>query len=146
MEGRTYRYFKGKVLYPFGYGLSYTKFDYSNLKLSKNNINTKDSVIVSVNVKNSGNYDGDEVVQLYVKSLVLSPQTTDHRPLKALKGFKRISLKKGESKTVQFTLKAEALKYYDEQKNDFVIEPGTYEIQIGASSDDIRLHDNLIVK
>ena len=142
MSGRTYRYFKGQAIYPFGYGLSYTKFEYSGLKLNKNNINTKDSITVSVHIKNTGNFNGDEVVQLYVKNTSSKlPQ-----PNKDLRGFKRINIKKGETQTVQFTLKADAFKYFDEKKDDFIIEPGKYEIQIGASSDDIRLKEILQIE
>jgi beta-glucosidase len=135
MQNRTYRYFTGKPLFPFGYGLSYTRFRYSDLKITKAKINTSDSIELSVTVKNTGKYDGDEVVQLYVKNL----SSKQPQPIKSLKGFKRICLKKGESKTVLLPLKAGDLKYFDEDKNDFIIEPGDYEIQVGASSDDIRV-------
>jgi beta-glucosidase len=150
MKNRTYRYFNGKLIYSFGHGLSYTNFEYSDLKLSKNNINSKESATVSVNIKNTGNYDGEEVVQLYVRkqSTDDSQQSTVNKlyPIKSLRGFSKINLKKGETKTVQIELKAEDLRYFDEQKNDFVVEPGKYEIQVGASSDDIKLHETLEVK
>ena len=141
MEGRTYKYFRGKALYPFGYGLSYTSFQYSNIKLSKEKINAKESITVNVSVTNIGNRDGEEVVQLYVKNLA----SKQPEAIKSLKGFKRISIKKGESKTVELTLKADDLKYYDESKDDFTIEPGNYEIQVGASSDDIKLKGVLTI-
>ena len=135
MEGHTYRYFRGKALFPFGYGISYTKFEYTNIKLSKTKISANESITVTATIKNTGSKDGDEVVQLYVKDLT-SKQV---QPIKSLKGFKRISLKKGESKSVELTLKADDLKYYDETKDDYIIEQGNYEIQVGASSDDIKL-------
>lgn len=141
MKGRTYRYFKGEALYPFGYGLSYTKFDYSNMKLSKKQANSKSVVTVTLDVKNIGNYDGDEVVQLYVKSI----SSKREQPNKSLKGFKRINIKKGETKQVSINLKVEDLRTYDEKKGDYTIEKGQYEIQIGASSNDIKLKDIITV-
>ncbi len=134
MEGRTYRYFKGEPLYPFGYGLSYTKFEYSEITTSKDSIGSNDLVTASVDVKNIGCCDGDEVVQLYVRQ----PHSAKPQPIKSLRGFKRIFIKKGESRTIQFSLKTDDLKYFDEQKNDFVVDPQKYEIQIGSSSHDIR--------
>jgi beta-glucosidase len=141
MDCRTYKYFKGKTLFPFGYGLSYTKFEYSDITLSNLIMNKTESITIRVTVKNTGNYDGDEVVQLYVKSL----NSKQPQPIKSLKGFKRISVKKGESTTVEFILKAYDLKYFDEFKDDFFIEPGNYELQLGASSDDIRSKGRLTV-
>ncbi len=142
MKGRTYMYSDKTPLYPFGYGLSYTKFEYSGLNLSKPALNQADSLFVSVKIKNTGNYDGDEVIQLYVKNKV----SQQPQPIKALRGFKRVSLKKGETKTVQIPLKSEALRIFDEGKNKFVVDAGTYEIQVGASSSDIRLKTELSVK
>ncbi len=143
MKGRTYMYSDKTPLYPFGYGLSYTKFEYSGLKLSKPALNyASDTVSVSVNVKNTGTYDGDEVIQLYVRDKTSQlPQ-----PIKALKGFLRVSLKKGETRTFQIPLKSEDLRYFDEKKNRFVVDTGTYEIQIGASCEDIREKTELNIK
>ena len=93
-------------------------------------------------MKNTGKYDGDEVVQLYIRNNA----SKQGMPIRALRGFKRINLKKGESKTVQIPLKSEDLRYFDEVKNSFVVETGTYEVQIGASSEDIRLKTLLTVK
>jgi beta-glucosidase len=139
MMGRTYRYFSGEPLYPFGYGLSYSAFDYSGFSLSKSAAGTQDSLEVTVTVKNSGRYDGDEVVQLYVRNLTEGqPQ-----PLKSLRGFSRVSLKKGESRAVHIPLRVSDLKYYDEAKNGFVVAPGKYEVQVGASSADIRAKGSL---
>jgi beta-glucosidase len=142
MNGRTYRYFGGTPLYPFGYGLSYTTFEYSGLSLSKSVIGEGDSIQVAVNVKNTGRYDGDEVVQLYVKILT----SREPQPLKSLKGFRRVAIKRGETRAVAILLKASDLKYYNEAKDGFVVEPGKYEIQVGASSQDIRVKGTLEVK
>jgi len=142
MKGRTYMYSTKTPLYPFGYGLSYSIFEYSGLKLSKPSITNSGSLSVSVNVKNTGKYDGDEVVQLYIRNNA----SKQGLPIRALRGFKRINLKKGESKTVQIPLKSEDLRYFDEAKNSFVVDAGTYEVQIGASSEDIRLKTLLTVK
>jgi beta-glucosidase len=139
MKGRTYRYFTGEPLYPFGYGLSYTRFEYSKLFIDKKAINAKDSIIINFDVKNTGNYDGDEVIQLYTKSLA----SKEPQPVKSLRRFKRIYLKKGESKNILMVLKPEDLKYYYPEKKDYFIEPGRYEIQIGSSSKDIRLKENI---
>jgi beta-glucosidase len=135
MNNRTYRYFNGRPLFPFGHGLSYTSFHYSALKLNNEMIKSTDSIVVSVTVKNTGNYDGDEVVQLYVKNL----SSKQLQPIKSLKGFKRVFIKKGESKTILLRLKASDVSCFDETKDDFVVEAGEYEIQVGASSRDIRL-------
>ena len=117
-------------LFPFGYGLSYTKFEYSNLKLSATQINQSGKLKVSVDVANTGNYDGEEVVQLYVKDVVGSVT----RPVRELKGFKKLLIKKGEKKTVEFELSAEDLKFYNIDMK-FVAEPGDFEVFVGGSSE-----------
>lgn len=127
MEGRTYRYFKGTPLYPFGYGLSYTSFAYSNLKLAETS-STSAPVTVSVEVKNTGNFDGEEVVQVYV-----SNKFTKDAPASALKGFQRVFLKKGEQKTVTFTLKPEAFSLTNADARQMV-EAGNYEITLGGAA------------
>jgi beta-glucosidase len=141
-KGRTYWFFKGNVLYPFGYGLSYTTFEYTNISVNKSIIdkNRKNEVIVSVNIKNTGKLKGDEVVQLYIKEL----QPSIIQPEKRLKKFKRITLNPGETKTVTFKLNDDDFSYWDEMKKVWDIEVGNYEIQIGSSSKDIRL--NTIIK
>jgi beta-glucosidase len=141
-HGRTYMYFKGQPLYPFGFGLSYTTFKYSNLKTSAPAL-TKDGVIsVSVEVRNTGKRAGDEVVQFYVKHL--NSEVT--RPFQELRGFKRLALQPGEQKTVKFALKAESLAYWDSARQTFVMEDGKkIQLRVGASSADIRLKKNIVV-
>jgi beta-glucosidase len=122
--------------YEFGYGLSYTTFEYSNLQLDKKKIKTDEKIEASVTITNTGNYDGEEIVQLYLRDLVGSIA----RPVKELKDFKKISLKAGESKTIKFIIDKEKLSFYNQQLQ-WVAEPGEFELMIGASSRDIRLED-----
>lgn len=130
-NGRTYMYFKGDPLYPFGYGMSYSKFKYTGIKVKKED----DIVMLSATIKNTGNYKGDEVVQLYYKIRVSSVI----RPLKKLIGFNRISLKKGESKKIRFEVSKKDLQFWNEETKKWTFENGKYQFMIGASSDDIRL-------
>ena len=141
-NGRTYMYAKEKPLYPFGYGLSYTNFDYSGLTLSTSSIGKDESVNLSLNVKNTGNRDGEEVVQLYVSF----PDSKVKRPVKQLKGFKRIMILKGESRTVTFELKASDLAYWNNDKDTFVVESGTVNLMVASSSEDIRLTKKIVIK
>jgi beta-glucosidase len=120
---------RNEPLYPFGYGLSYTTFQYDHLKLSMHKINKDQSVEVSVDVTNSGNYDGKEVVQLYIRDLVGSVT----RPVKELKGFQKVFIKKGDTKTVTFKLSVDDLKFYNSNL-DFVAEPGEFEVFVGTNS------------
>ncbi len=121
---------KNEPLYPFGYGLSYTTFEYANLKASSKQLNPNGSMDVSVEIKNSGNYDGKEVVQLYIRDLVGSVT----RPVKELKGFQKVEIRKGETKTITFQITEEDLKFYNSTL-DFVAEPGTFEVFVGTNSD-----------
>ena len=130
-KGRTYKYFKGDVLYPFGYGLSYTTFKYSNLQVADG----EEEINVSFQLKNSGKYAGDEVAQVYVKL----PERDEVMPIKELKGFERVTLKSGENKKVTLKLRKDLLRYWDEAKDKFVCPSGDYTIMVGASSADIRL-------
>lgn len=120
---------KNAPLLPFGYGLSYTSFKYSNINLSKKEIAQGEDVTVSVTVKNTGNFDGEEVVQLYLRDVVRSITP----PMRQLKGFKKVFLKKGESKTVELAITADDLKFYNSTL-DFVAEPGDFEIFVGTNS------------
>jgi beta-glucosidase len=123
--------------YPFGYGLSYTTFQYSNLQLSKKKMKKNDHIDASVTVTNTGKYDGEEIVQMYLRDRVGSIV----RPVKDLKDFMKIYLKSGESKTIHFTIDKEKLSFYNQQLK-WVAEPGDFDIMIGASSEDIRLKDS----
>jgi len=134
-HGRTYMYFKEKPLYPFGYGLSYTRFNYSGTALNDRVIERGDTLRVCFNLKNSGNMDGDEVVQLYVSAR----KHTDKDPIKQLKAFQRISLRKGETKKVELTVPYTELQVWDEKQNRFILPDKEMTLEIGASSSDIRL-------
>lgn len=120
-------------LYPFGYGLSYTTFRYGDLQLSNNSMNENGKITASVTVTNTGNYDADEIVQMYIRDMVGSVS----RPVKELKGFERIHLKKGESRTVSFDITAEQLKFYNSALN-WVCEPGEFEVMVGGNSRDVQ--------
>lgn len=124
---------RNEPLYPFGYGLSYTKFKYSPIKLSKNNLNSTDTITVSVDVSNTGNYDGKEVVQLYIRDLI----GTVTRPVKELKGFQKIFIKNGETVTVDFKISIEDLKFYNYDL-DYIAEDGDFEIFVGTDSNTTR--------
>ena len=120
---------RNEPLFPFGYGLSYTTFDYSNLKFSSNKMSSSETLKVTVDVANTGNFDGKEVVQLYIRDLVGSIT----RPIKELKGFQKIAIKKGEKQTITFEITVEDLKFYNSDL-DFVAEPGQFEIFVGGNS------------
>jgi beta-glucosidase len=136
MGGRTYRYFRGKPLYPFGHGLSYSRFEYSGLQLSRTRLGEREPLEVALDVKNAGPRDGDEVVQLYVRDVGAGPPAA----IRELRGFQRVHLKAGEQKKVRFALVAERdLARYDEARKAFAVEPGEFEIEVGASSQDLRL-------
>ena len=120
-------------LYPFGYGLSYTTFRYGDLQLSNNSMNERGKITASVTVTNTGNYDADEIVQMYIRDMVGSVA----RPVKELKGFERIHLKKGESRTVSFDITAKQLKFYNSALN-WVCEPGEFEVMVGGNSRDVQ--------
>jgi beta-glucosidase len=122
--------------YAFGYGLSYTKFTYSNLQLSKKKMKANEQIEVSVNISNAGKYDGEEIVQLYLRDKVGSIS----RPIIELKDFRKITLKAGETRTIKFTIDKEKLSFYNQQVQ-WVAEPGDFELMMGAASNDIRLKD-----
>jgi beta-glucosidase len=141
-HGRTYMYFKGEPLYPFGYGLSYTTFNYSNLKTSSETLSKDGTVTVSIDVQNSGKVAGEEVVQLYVKHL----QSKVERPLKELRGFRRVALQPGQTRTVELPLPAKSLAYWDISQQAFVVEPDIIEISVGGSSADEKLKTRVAVQ
>tara|TARA_R110001592_G_scaffold69514_1_gene213363 strand:+ start:1755 stop:3962 length:2208 start_codon:yes stop_codon:yes gene_type:complete len=142
-KGFTYRYYNGAALYPFGHGLSYTNFKYSNLQIDKTKLRSTDTFTISVNIRNNGDFDGEEVLQLYIKDI----ESDKWMAKKQLRKFERIALKKGESKTITFNLEAsEDLRYYDAMYRKYMVEPGSFEIQIGASSEDIRLKEIISVE
>jgi len=127
-------------LYLFGYGLSYTKFEYKNLKINKKEFTKNETVTISIDVSNIGNYDGKEVIQLYIRDEFASIS----RPVKELKGFELVSFKKGETKTIEFNLTESELGFYDNDGN-YLVEPGTFKIMIGGSSDKV-LEDRIELK
>lgn len=121
---------RNEPLFPFGYGLSYTTFFYTNLKLTSDKMSANGKVIASVDITNTGNFNGKEVVQLYIRDVVGSVT----RPIKELKGFQKIYLNKGETKTVRFEISVDDLKFYNADL-EFVAEPGIFDVFIGTNSD-----------
>jgi beta-glucosidase len=133
-NGRTYMYYDGEPLYPFGFGLSYTTFEYRNLRISAPEVKSDGEVVVSVDVTNTGERAGDEVVQLYVRHVRSAVQ----RPKKELKGFVRLTLQPGETRTASLVLKAAELAYWDADTDRWIVETQPVRLQIGASSADVR--------
>jgi beta-glucosidase len=127
MQGRTYRYFKGEPLYPFGYGLSYTNFAYSNLRIESKSVKSGEPVKVSVDVTNAGDREGDEVVQLYLTDVAASAPV----PIRTLVGFDRISLRPKEKRAVTFTITPRQMSLIDDSGKR-VIEPGEFLLNIGG--------------
>ena len=142
-KGFTYMYVHGPVLYPFGFGLSYSKFKYSHLRVSPETIsgNTDHLITATVEVKNISNLPGDDVVELYTREI--QPRVV--RARHELRGFQRVTLQPGETRTVTLSVPIDKLAFYDETRHAFVVEPGQYEIQIGQSSDDIRARERIRV-
>lgn len=148
LTGNTFQKFRSDYmdvsnspLFPFGYGLSYTKFNYSDIKLSSNTMTATGKITATVNVKNTGNYDGEEVVQLYIGD----PVASIAQPVKKLKDFQKVFIKKGESKEVSFDIDAEKLKYYNSDLKR-VADPGDFKLYIGTSSDEVKKADFKMVK
>lgn len=141
-NGRTYMYSKTEPLYPFGFGLSYTQFEYSNIKTSNDEIKKTDTLTVSVDVSNIGELDGDDVVQLYVSF----PDSKVKYPLKQLKGFRKEFIPKGKHKMISFELTPESFSYWDEKLEQYNVESGKVNIQIGKSSADIKLNKVIDIK
>ncbi len=133
-HGRTYMYFKDEPLYPFGYGLSYTTFQYTNLTLSSPTVSTSGAVTVSVDIKNTGQRRGDEVAQLYVRH----PHSRVDRPRQELKGFQRVTLAPNEVRAVRFPIRADSLAWWNDGQHRFAVEAEPVELLVGSSSVDIR--------
>ena len=130
VKGRTYQYFEGKPLYEFGYGLSYSKFQYKDRGI----VVKPDSVEVSFDILNRGKYDGDEVAQVYVRY----PETGTYMPLKQLRGFSRVHVAKGRSADVTISIPKKDLRYWDEKEHRFVTPEGEYVFMVGSSSEQIH--------
>lgn len=141
-DGRTYMYKKYKPLFPFGFGLTYTSFSYSDLKIDSKSIQNNDTVNLTFNLANTGMYDSDEVTQLYVSF----PGSKVDRPMIALKGFKRVFVSKGKTISVTIPLKALDLVYWDTNNNRFELEKGKIEFFVGPSSEDVRLRGEVSIK
>jgi beta-glucosidase len=140
-KGRTYMYYRNVPLFPFGFGITYTSFRYADLKADKNSLIKNEKLNLTFSLTNTGNYDSDEVPQLYVSF----PDSKVSRPLIALKGFKRVFVKKGETVQVSIPLKASDLAYWDTASKSWVLEPGKVSIKIGSSSADTRLTGEIAV-
>jgi beta-glucosidase len=138
-KGFTYLYFKGVPLYPFGYGLSYTQFKYSNLKLSQPKAAATGNVEVSFDLQNVGSKAGSEVAQLYVHQV----KSNVVQPIKSLRGFRRVPLEAGETKHITIALSVSQLSYYDVTTHRFIVAPGNFKVMIGSSAEDIRLRTEL---
>jgi beta-glucosidase len=139
-RGDDYVDLTGSPLFPFGHGLSYTDFAYRSLEINPVKASTSQTVEVSLEIENTGDHPGDEVVQLYVRDVVASVV----RPLKALKGFRRLHLKPGEATRLTLQLNVQQLGFYDVNMR-YVVEPGEFDILVGSSSEDIRLAGKLYV-
>ena len=141
MKSRTYRYFNGDPLYPFGFGLSYTSFSYLSAALDKKTAQPGDTVMIQVKIKNTGNVDGDEVIQVYAKR----PESGNIQILKSMVAFKRISVRQGEERTITIPLVVQEIRQWNYSKEDYTVTSGLYDLLIGASSGDIRLKTALQV-
>jgi beta-glucosidase-like glycosyl hydrolase len=135
-NGRTFWYFNNEVSYEFGYGISYTTFEYSNFKVSKSSVTPHDKITVSADLKNTGGFDGDEVVQIYMKTPD-SPASLQ-RPIKRLKGFQRVTIPKGQTKSVSIDINCSDLWFWDQATDKMTFDQGKYIFEIGSSSKDIR--------
>ena len=140
-KGYTYLYYKGLPLYPFGHGLSYTRFEYSHLKLSAASISSKGKVEVGFDIKNVGTRAGSDVAQLYTHQ----QHSAVVQPIKSLRAFERVTLQPGETRHLSITLPASQLAFWDVRSRSFAVEPGTFDLMIGSSSEDIRLREHLLV-
>jgi beta-glucosidase len=141
-NGRTYMYSKHKPLFPFGYGLTYTSFEYSGLKTDKKTLSDGETVILTFTIKNTGNFGSDEVAQVYVSF----PDSKVVMPVRALKGFARVYVGKGETKIITIPVKADDLRYWDEGNQKWILEPGKITLNLGSSSEDLKLTTMITLK
>lgn len=142
MKGRTYRYFDGKPLYAFGYGLSYSSFSYKKLDIARESLTVNDTLLLKLTVTNDGMFDGDEVVQVYMKQ----PGSLTNQPVKSLIAFEREHFVKGESRTLEIVIPVARLRHYSLETNDYAVAKGNYQIMVGAASNDIRLNTTVTVR
>lgn len=143
-KARTYMYYDGEVLFPFGHGLSYTTFEYSNLQINHKNPDANEIIDISVDVKNTGNRDGAEIVQLYVAKEIREGMV-DNKPIRQLKGFEKVFLAAGERRKIVFSLKISSIIFWSYLYKKMTVENGTYQIQIGRSSSDIAQCETITV-
>ena len=142
MKGRTYRFFEGKPLYPFGYGLGYSEFSYDDLTIDKNSFDAEETIHFGLKLSNDGDMDGEEVVQIYIREV--NPEKES--PIRTLVDFKRIPLAKGTSKDVIFQLPVQRFARWSADENTYRVNAGRYLIQVGASSEDIKMEKEIVVK
>ena len=138
LKTRTYMYFEGDVLFPFGHGLSYTSFEYSNLTIKRNEFDANDTIEVSFDIHNTGSMDGAEIVELYI-SKVIPTGTSDNKPFRQLKAFDKVWLKSGEKKTVTMKVPVSDITFWSYLRKKMIVEAGTYKVEIGKSSADLAL-------
>jgi beta-glucosidase len=142
MEGRTYKYFRGEPLYPFGYGLSYSEFRYNGLAADKEKYASADSIRVMFELTNISKIPGDEVVQVYMSRM----NASDDDPNKILAGFRRVGLEAGQSSRIEFTIPVDRLAGWDSESDSYQVVSGTYSIQVCASSADVRLEKQIVIQ
>jgi beta-glucosidase len=142
MSNRTYKNFKGDVLYPFGHGLSYSSFDYRKASLPDSTFSMDDVCNLVVDITNTSDREGEEVIQVYARK----ENADSFRPLKTLVGFKKVMMKPGEMNHIQIPVQMGQLRYYDEQHGTYKVEPGKYTLMVGSSSQDIRLRVEVAVQ
>ena len=141
-KGRTYMYFEGEPLYPFGYGLSYTTFSFSKLRCNKKKYSVSETIELSLELANTGDHWGSEVVQVYVRDLA----SKEKQALKVLKGFERVELERGEKKEIHVNIPVSELKHWDSNAHAWSLEPGVFEFLIGSSSEEIRLTKRITIR
>jgi beta-glucosidase len=142
MSNRTYKNFKGDVLYPFGHGLSYSSFNYLGASVTDSTYHQDEVCLLMVDITNTSDREGEEVIQVYARK----ENAETFRPLKTLVGFKKVMLKPGVMNHIQIPVQIWQLRYYDEQQGTYRVEPGKYSLMVGSSSQDIRLQVEVAVQ